>query len=271
MEPRRKLATKTIYPIGSSVQTTGRHAIVLLHGFTQNSAVMAPFARLLANLCDRTVILVDLPGHGESSHLVLDLRESAEVLAEMFGPSIFVGYSLGGRILFHLAARHPEIVTALVVMGSNPGIADPVARSDRLGADLALAAAIDKDPSRNGLENFLMRWLASPIFGGIDPSRAGLAARLSNDPHALAESMARTSLGTQADMRSALANFSGEILYLYGARDEKFAAISSQLVQEVGAHLRTLAIEGSGHWVIGEAPYRSAKAIAAFIDECAIS
>ena len=51
---------------------------------------------------------VDLPGHGGSSRVRADLSETAELVADACGPADYVGYSLGGRVLLHLALSRPD-------------------------------------------------------------------------------------------------------------------------------------------------------------------
>ena len=265
MDHDRQLATKTIYPIGDEAQNANRRQIVLLHGFTQNSNVMAPFGRLLANLTQRAVDVVDLPGHGGSADVNLNLSQTAALLAKTFARSIWVGYSLGGRILYHLAEIDPTKIDAMVLIGSNPGLADPEARLARLRADRETADRLAKIASRGEFMRFLTEWLAGPVFGGIDPALANLAARLDNEPRALSKSLVGNSLGTQTDMTMHLANLDSPPLYLFGSRDAKFRAIATEMKAALGAHIEIAEIQGAGHYVLGEAPYRCASETASFL------
>lgn len=82
----------------------------------------------------RTVIAVDLPGHGDSDSppcenhrtmvmaMAMGLRQ---ILPE--GTTVdLVGFSFGSVVLAHLAARHPELTRSLVVVGA-PGLGNPMA------------------------------------------------------------------------------------------------------------------------------------------------
>lgn len=86
--------------------------LVLVHGVTHRRQAWYP---VLDRLCEhREVILVDLPGHGQSDPLCLDGRTVTEALSELFRGFLaeqdldrphVAGYSLGGRIALEAGAR----------------------------------------------------------------------------------------------------------------------------------------------------------------------
>jgi pimeloyl-ACP methyl ester carboxylesterase len=101
--------------------STGRGpAAVLLHGlcgshrwWRANIPALAERFRVLA---------LDLPGFGESrcGGPLPELPDLAELVASWMvraaaAPSHVVGHSMGGHLAIHLAARHPERVTRLVL------------------------------------------------------------------------------------------------------------------------------------------------------------
>src|SRR5262245_59847420 len=99
--------------------------LVLLHGVTHRRQVWYPVLERLA--AERDVILVDLPGHGESPDLPNDGRRAAPQMREQFAdffselglerPHI-AGNSLGGYLaLLTAAAGHARSVTALSPAG----------------------------------------------------------------------------------------------------------------------------------------------------------
>ena len=206
------LATKTIYPTGPAKGRSARRTPVgLLHGFTQNLGVLEPFGRLLAELAERRVVLVDLPGHGGSSGIVLDLDDCADLLAEMLEGSALVGYSLGGRLALTLARRHPRAMAAIAVVGflvgvtgclHEDGLADAadgfgggrsreqtlaIMRDSRIGSYGATALILSLSarwlliaslPSAYAAQylvaaHVLCRWTALPLGRWLDPARSG--------------------------------------------------------------------------------------------------
>ncbi len=64
----------------------------------------------------------DLPGHGGSpSWPGWALADVAERFARILeSPSILVGWSLGGQVVLEMAARNPEKVAGMVLIGTNP-------------------------------------------------------------------------------------------------------------------------------------------------------
>ncbi len=99
--------------------------LVLIHGLTHRRQAWYPVLDDLA--VHREVILVDLPGHGQSPDLVTHGRPVPDVLRDMFKAFLdhegldrphVAGNSLGGRIALEAAANgHARSVTALSPAG----------------------------------------------------------------------------------------------------------------------------------------------------------
>lgn len=93
--------------------------IVLLHGLGGTRLQWMPVAKKL--LATHRVILVDLPGHGDSPMPEpFTLKAAADavdaVLAGQKEPVVLVGHSVGGAIALLEASAHPEHVRGLVVL-----------------------------------------------------------------------------------------------------------------------------------------------------------
>ncbi|WP_307828658.1 alpha/beta hydrolase [Antrihabitans sp. YC2-6] len=103
--------------------------VLALHGLTGHGKRWQPLAE--GNLAEARVIAPDLRGHGRSTWappwnfetIVADLVALLE--AEGTGPVVVVGHSFGGAVGVHLAASHPQLVKALVLL--DPAIALPPA------------------------------------------------------------------------------------------------------------------------------------------------
>lgn len=102
---------------------TSDRRVLLVHGLGANTLSWQPVGARLATALDATVTAVDLPGFGltrlpagrraglaENGRLVRDL------LARYLGAATVVGNSMGGALGVGLAARHPELVDALVLV-----------------------------------------------------------------------------------------------------------------------------------------------------------
>ena len=131
---------------------------VLVHGFTQSpSAWDAVRGRLAEGAGPRLDVLA--PAVPDD----LDFVATADHLARAHGPGVFCGYSMGGRLCLRAALDSPHLVRGLVVVSGSPGIEDDDERAARARADDALAG----DVARAGVEAFLRRWLAQPLFATL--------------------------------------------------------------------------------------------------------
>ena len=174
-------------------------------------------------------VVVDLPGHGESTHVRADLRRTADLLAATTGPAAYVGYSLGGRVCLHLALMYPHIVHRLALLGATPGISDDDERAARRSADERLATHIVEV----GVDAFLSEWLAQPLFAGLTPPTADLAERRANTADGLASSLHLCGTGTQMPLWGRLRELNMPVLTMAGALDAKFLPIAEQIASTV--------------------------------------
>lgn len=239
--------------------------IIMLHGFTQNSDTIKPFAHILAEFTQRRIQIVDLPGHGKTIWTESNLQDLANAILATFGKATYIGYSLGGRILFHLATSAELEIEAVVTIGAHPGIEDTNARAKRLREDLNLAQRISNIENEKQTCDFIDEWVQTKIFSGLSPDEANVRSRYSNSPHGLSSALANLSLGVQADLRSKLSVINFNLLYIYGERDSKFAEVANELQHLNPKYIKVAQIANAGHYVIGQKPYITAKLISDFI------
>ncbi len=214
--------------------------LVWLHGFTQTSRSAARFRSILAET--RELWTLDLPGHGEAAALWASLDECADLVAEVLdAPADLGGYSFGGRVALHVALRHPEVVSRLVLLGATRGIEDPSQRDDRRRHDDALAEHIEAV----GADAFLDEWLAQPLFADLAKDPAELASR-SRDPRGLAESLRRCGTGTQEWLGERIGEITVSTLALAGEFDHKFRLEARAIAAGV-RHGTHAVVERAGH------------------------
>jgi pimeloyl-ACP methyl ester carboxylesterase len=101
----------------------GEPPVVLVHGWCCDHSYLAPQAEHYAR--DHRVVSVDLRGHGRSDkpQQAYTMAGFADDLAWLFGElelakPLVIGHSMGGLIALDLAARHPELSGAIVLLDS---------------------------------------------------------------------------------------------------------------------------------------------------------
>lgn len=221
--------------------------VVLLHGFTQTGAAWASVADRLATMHE--VVRPDLPGHGGSGDQRGDLATTARLAGDTGGRATWVGYSMGARVALRLALDRPELVDRLVLIGATAGIDSAAERAARRRSDEALAVSLEAE----GVDAFLDRWLAQPLFAGLVPDPADLAARRANPAAGLAASLRDAGTGTMDppwwDELPGLGRAGVAVHVIAGERDAKFRALGERLVAGIGPTARLAIVAEAGHAV----------------------
>jgi pimeloyl-ACP methyl ester carboxylesterase len=98
-------------------------AVVLLHGFLENSSMWNPFVAELVT--KYRVITIDLLGHGRTQPLgyVQTMEDNADmvhaVLSELrIRKCVLAGHSMGGYVALAFAELYPEAVKAIMLINS---------------------------------------------------------------------------------------------------------------------------------------------------------
>ncbi|HTS79888.1 MAG TPA: 2-succinyl-6-hydroxy-2,4-cyclohexadiene-1-carboxylate synthase [Myxococcaceae bacterium] len=243
--------------------------LLLIHGFTGSREAWSHLRPLLGPHFG--VIAPDLPGHGESPLEAETTFESTlDALLGLLDARRLervdvVGYSLGARVALGLCLRAPDRVGRLILESGSPGLRRRRERLERRRDDAALAEVIE----REGLEAFVRRWEALPLFEGLralpDELRTRLhARRLSHRPDALAGSLRALSLGAQPSYWTRLWTVRAPTLLLTGERDAKFTGVARAMAAEiplVWGHV----FPGAGHAPHLESPEEYAREVTSFL------
>ncbi len=246
--------------------------VLMLHGF---QGCKEDWAILAAQLQpDFRTLMVDLPGHGgtrvnsEEGHRIdtcvsglIDLMNELDIERCQL-----VGYSMGGRIAFHMIANYALRIDRAVIESASPGLRSEAERAERRQHDDALA----RDLEQHGLESFLKRWYDQPMFAVLKSDRlrydAMLERRRHNDPHQLALSLRFMGTGRQQPVWDELASSTIPMLFLAGHQDAKFRAIADELAATCPS-VRTRIVEGAGHTIHFERPRLFAKLAKEFLSD----
>jgi 2-succinyl-6-hydroxy-2,4-cyclohexadiene-1-carboxylate synthase len=221
--------------------------LVLVHGFTQTARSWDGIVERLGDGFE--VVAPDAPGHGAAAAVTTDLPGAAEAIVAAGGRATYVGYSMGARMCLHAALARPADVRRLVLVSGTAGIEDASERSARRRSDDALAAEIERD----GVDAFLDRWLALPLFATL-PRHAGLREdRRRNTAAGLAASLRDAGTGTQEPLWSRLGSMAMPVLLVAGALDAKFVALAERM-HGLLARSELVVIDDAGHAVHLERP-----------------
>ena len=224
--------------------------VVFVHGFTQNAASWEP-----------VFAAGEFSGEAVAVPQGLDFVATASAIGDAGGHAAYVGYSMGGRLCLQLALDRPELVERLVLVSASPGIDDEGERAARRDADERQAQEIE----REGVDAFLERWLAQPMFTTVPAEHAGLAERKrSNTVETLTHQLRVLGQGTQPDNWSRLHTLHTPVLLLAGALDAKYVAIAHRMGAEIpGARVEVIA--GAGHACHLEQPAAVAHAVTSWL------
>jgi pimeloyl-ACP methyl ester carboxylesterase len=248
--------------------------LVLLHGLFMDHSTWDAVATELSD--DYTVITPDLPGCGESekpptARFAYSVDAFTGAIADMYaalslGRATVIGHGLGGSIALTLAARHPELVSELVVV-------DPLAEAARPWsygrlAHLPIAGSlVFKQLLGRSLFGAYFRELFLADPGAVSNERLDDYYRSWSEPAARGSTL--SALRATQDTRAVAAQTSRiqtPTLVLWGHRDRLLpASVGQRLAREIrGARFELL---DAGHAPQEERPRELAETVKRFLRE----
>jgi pimeloyl-ACP methyl ester carboxylesterase len=247
---------------GSRAPVPAQPTMVFVHGAANDHSVWALQSRYFAHH-GRNVLALDLPGHGRSAGAALP---SVAVIADWLprvldaadvATATLVGHSLGALAVLASAARHPDRVTKVALLG--PAVPMPV-------AETLLAAAKADEHVAFELINGWSYCTAKQLGGSQVPGMwlTGSALRL----------MERTRPGVLFTDLSACNDYAGgledaaavrcPVLLILGQRDIMAPPKSAQTLIAALADKRVVTLPGTGHAMMAEQPDAVLDALRAF-------
>jgi 2-succinyl-6-hydroxy-2,4-cyclohexadiene-1-carboxylate synthase len=226
--------------------------VLLVPGFTQTAASWDAVVGALAP--DVAARALDVPDG-------LDFVATAAALAAEGGPGAWVGYSMGGRLALRLALDHPEVVDALVLVSTAPGLQHAADRAARRDSDEGLARQVE----HNGVDAFVDRWLAQPMFATVPSDASGLAERRRLTTARITHQLRALGTGTMEPLWHRLAELAMPVTIVTGILDTKYDAIGDEMAAHIVGVTRVRV--DCGHAVLLEAP----SALAAAIEHAAVA
>ena len=244
--------------------TAGALTVLLIHGFLDDASVWDDLVDSLAG--EVGAVRYDLPGFGTRSGSIADAcgttleslaAEAGDVLAEIDGPVIVVGQSLGTQVAELVAAQHADRVRGLVLLTPVPlgGTQLP----DEVVAPFA-ALGGDRVAQRR-LRAELSPHLGEEALDRLADVGAVVAAEVTAHYVDVWNSGVRNAPAASA--------FRGPVLIIRGGAD---GFVTQQLVEAISARFVEAdvnVIDKGGHWVHVEYPGSVATMILDFTDAVA--
>ena len=220
--------------------------IVLLHGWGMNAGVWMPILPQLA--AGWQVILVELPGHGESEAVDGDIDDWAAAVLDMIpNGAVWLGWSLGAIVTLAAATQAPERIRALILAGGTPRFTQTPGWECGMRPDLlkSFAGELFSSPERT-----MLRFLGLQVRGAENERETlkQLKSAVSQRPQAgTAALRSGLDLLLQTDLRARLPDLRVPSLWLYGEKDTLVSAATAQYVRQLQPEARTQVITGAGH------------------------
>lgn len=245
-------------------------ALILLHGFGASLHTWEPWAQALAGR--HRVIRIDMPGNGLSlpdpAGDYSDGRSLQLLLALMdtlgLARASIAGHSIGGRIAWTFAARHPERVDRLVLLAPD-GFASPgfdYGRAPEVPVTLRLMTHVLPLP--------LLRMSLAPAYADPAVMDDALATRYQEmmlAPGARAAIIARLQQTVLTDPLPLLRSIGAPTLLLWGEQDAMIPFANSADYLKALPHARLVALPRVGHLPQEERADLALVALRGFLEE----
>jgi pimeloyl-ACP methyl ester carboxylesterase len=257
--------------------------VLLVHGLGASWRVWTH--NLSALMADYRLIVVDLPGFGDSQNLAspIEVDDYAQALAGLMSAlnlngAVVVGHSLGGLISQRLAARYPDEVSALVLVSTTGSVVGALARAlFQIAAvstvPLALVPRALMTPAMRRAVGIpaLRRWLLGHMVH--DPDR--VSQDVAVDMLASAFSSAGTASAIRAGLRVLTVNDPGVIrcpvLILSGDEDRITTVDAADDLRRRIPQAKQVTLSGVGHHPMWEKPTQFDDLLCGFMRELELS
>jgi pimeloyl-ACP methyl ester carboxylesterase len=199
------------------------------------------------------VLAPDLPGHGRSAGQSLtsiaDMADWTAALITAAGATKahLIGHSMGSLISLETAARHPDKVSALSLIGT--------AATMTVGPDLLKAAEANSQDANDMVSIWGLGFNAE-LGGSLAPGlwmHGGAQAVLKHcEPGVLFKDLSACNAYTNA--LTAAASVKVPATLILGERDMMTPAKAGKALAAVIPHAKTVVVPGAGHMIMAERP-----------------
>jgi len=226
--------------------------VVFLHGAGFDHSTWALHSRWFAHH-GHAVLVPDLPGHGRSAGPALPsiaaMADWTIALLDAAGASSahLIGHSMGSLIALDTAARHPDRVTALSLIGT--------AATMTVGPDL-LKAAETNDQAAIDMVSIWGLGYAAELGGSRAPGlwmHGGAQATLKRCPPGVLFNDLSACNAYQDALTSA-ARIKVPVTLVLGDKDMMTPAKAGRALASAIPQARTIVLRGAGHMMMAERP-----------------
>jgi pimeloyl-ACP methyl ester carboxylesterase len=237
----------------------GDPTFVFVHGWTCNHTYFEPQVEHFAR--HHRVVTVDLRGHGQSgqpeqAYTIAGFADDVAWMCSELGVDrpVVVGHSMGGTVVLELAARHPELARAVVMIDAAPivGAAD---MDETSAAVLAALAGPDSEATRTAIAQHAV----SEIHDNPE-----LQARILRDMTATPQHVAVSCIEHMGLWDGEAAGRAGQVPVLHIAADNPINDASR--LRALNPLLRTAQTVGGGHFNQLEVPEQVNAMIDRFLE-----
>jgi pimeloyl-[acyl-carrier protein] methyl ester esterase len=250
------------------VESIGSGApLLLIHGWGMHGGVWEEVAQRLA--ADFRVHSVDLPGYGYSKpQKITTLDSIVDELSSGFDESLAVcGWSLGGQIALHWAAREPDKVRRLILVASTPCF---TGRADwSCGMESGVLAQFAGDLEQNHAAT-LRRFIALQLRGSENERELQVRLRerlFSRGEPDMAALRAGLDILRDVDLRGELQHIRQPAMIIAGERDKLTPPEASRYLARTILSARLVEVEGAAHAPFLSHPEIFVEQIKSFLHE----
>jgi pimeloyl-ACP methyl ester carboxylesterase len=238
------------------VEKTGaKETVAFIHGAGGSARTWYFQEEYFKDLLD--VVLVDLPGHGDSPGegyaTIEGYRDFVVQGVRTRGPApvVLVGHSMGGAIAMSIALAHPEMVKALVLIGTGARL--------KVLPEILDGIIEDKEGTSRMILDIAFSETVSPVLKEI-----AYQEYLKNRAEVVFKDFTACD---HFDVLESLGRITAPTLILCGSRDRLTPVKYSKFLKERIPQARLHLVEGAGHMVMLENPGETNAIIESFLLE----
>ncbi len=248
--------------------------LVLLHAFPLDHTM---WHRVLSLANHARLIIPDQRGFGSSTNgnpekpPIASIAQLADDVAKLLDaldigePAAIAGVSMGGYVAQHVAVRHPEKVSRLILIDTKFSADTPEARANR--ADLA--ATVGRVGQHVLADAMVPNLLGTTDAARSKPERAAneeFLRKLISEQSVVTIQAALQALADRPDMSEPMQHLKKPVLLICGSEDTITPPDVMESMEKILSEGHLLIVPEAGHLVPLEAPVVFYEAVRSFLD-----